>query len=320
MERLIFERSVSLGMSLHPNTHRAYSSHLNSYLAFCDIHHFPIVPTPDTLSFFVVFMSHHIQPRSVENYLSGIVSQLQPHFPEVREARNSDLVRRTLRGSLRRFSRPVVRREPLSRADLICAIQSCPRPFSFDDLAWLAMLLSGFFGLLRLGELVWPDAGDLREYSSLSSRSSVLLDASSFTFTVPQRKSDTRYKGHSVCITRSSLPDDPHSIFSQYLAFRDALFPLHPSLWVCGSGVIPTRTWFLARFCSIFPDPSLGGHSLRSGGATSLAAAGVPPSQIQAIGGWSSSAWQRYVRKHPVLLQTLLFHGRPIHDPPFSLS
>jgi len=38
---------------------------------------------------------------------------------------------------------------------------------------------------------------------------------------------------------------------------------------------------------------------MRSGGATSLAAAGVPPAQIQAIGRWTSTAWQRYIRKHP---------------------
>lgn len=28
--------------------------------------------------------------------------------------------------------------------------------------------------------------------------------------------------------------------------------------------------------------------------------------------------WERYVRKNAALLQALLFHGRPIHDPPFA--
>ncbi|KAI6144688.1 hypothetical protein BKA82DRAFT_4330899 [Pisolithus tinctorius] len=166
LQHLIYERSIALGMTLHPNTQRTYSSHLNSYLTFCEIH--------DTLSFFV--------PHSVENYLS-----------DVRDIRNSNLVRRTLRGSLCRFARP------------------------YDDLCWLAMLFCGFFGLLCVGELIWPDAVGLRDYTCLSPRSSVSIDQSSFTFCVPQRKSDVR-------------------------------------------------------------------------GATSLAATGVPPSQIQAIGGWSSSA------------------------------
>ncbi|KAI6161020.1 hypothetical protein EDD17DRAFT_1591657 [Pisolithus thermaeus] len=92
----------------------------------------------------------------------------------------------------------------------------------------------------------------------------------------------------------ASLLDDPYQIFSQYLAFWDALFPLHPLLWIRANGTVPTRA-FSARFRTAFSDPSFGGHSLRSG-----------------KGGWSSSAWQRYIHRHPVLLRTLLFHGRPI--------
>ena len=318
LERLIFERSLSLGFALHPNTTRAYSSHLNSYLTFCQLHHFPVDPTPDTLSFYVVFMAHHIQPRSIDNYLSGIVSQLEPHYPSVRAARNSDLVRRTMRGSLRRFSRPVRSRQPLSRADLDLALSLFSRPFAYDDLCWLTMLLCAFFGLLRVGELVWPDSPDLQVHSQLTSRLSVSFDAESFTFDVPRRKSDDRFEGSRVCITASFISPDPRGLFLQYLACRDATFPLHPFLWVRADGLVPTRAWFLRRFRLAFPSSTFSGHSLRAGGATSLAAAGVSPAQIQAIGHWSSSAWQRYVRKNPTLLQTLLFHGRPVHDPPFA--
>ncbi|KAL4062039.1 hypothetical protein V8B97DRAFT_1859452, partial [Scleroderma yunnanense] len=50
---------------------------------------------------------------------------------------------------------------------------------------------------------------------------------------------------------------------------------------------------------ALFPDPTLGGHSLCSGGTIPLAATGVPLLQIQAIGRWSSLAWQHYVCKHP---------------------
>ena len=69
LKQLIFEHSLSLGFALHPNTTHAYLSHLNSYLMFCQLHHFPVNPTPDTLSFYVVFMAHHIQPCSIDNYL-----------------------------------------------------------------------------------------------------------------------------------------------------------------------------------------------------------------------------------------------------------
>ena len=107
MERLLTEHSITLGLSLDASTNCAYSSHLHSYLNFCHLHQFPVDPTPDVLSFYITYMSQHINPRSVETYLSGIVTQLEPFFPHVRDTRRSRLITRTLKGALRRFGCPV---------------------------------------------------------------------------------------------------------------------------------------------------------------------------------------------------------------------
>lgn len=106
---------------------------------------------------------------------------------------------------------------------------------------------------------------------------------------------------------------DPHGTFLSYLSSRDHLFPFNSFLWLRGDGSIPTRNWFIARLRARFPK-SISGHSLRAGGATSLAAAGVPFDQIQAMGRWSSEAFRIYVRKNPALLHALVFNGRSIHD------
>src|SRR5882724_5086451 len=37
-------------------------------------------------------MAHHIDPRSVTSYLSGICNTLEPYYPTVRSVRNSALV------------------------------------------------------------------------------------------------------------------------------------------------------------------------------------------------------------------------------------
>ena len=68
---------------------------------------------------------------------------------------------------------------------------------------------------------------------------------------------------------------------------------------------MPLRRWFLRRL-HVFFSRSIGGHSLHAGGATSLAAAGVPSTQIQAIGRWKSAAFERYIRRHPTVLQALV--------------
>jgi hypothetical protein len=103
VDRLVHERAIALGLSIDPNSNTTYTSATNSYLTFVKMHGFPIDPTEETLSFFVVYMCAHIEPRSVNSYLSGICNQLETFFPEVRARRNGALVSRTLAGCMRRF-------------------------------------------------------------------------------------------------------------------------------------------------------------------------------------------------------------------------
>jgi len=77
LEKLRHERAIAIGCTIEPRTAAAYSSALHSYLTFCSLHNLPCEPTPDSLSFFVVYMSYHIKPKSVENYLTGICNQLE---------------------------------------------------------------------------------------------------------------------------------------------------------------------------------------------------------------------------------------------------
>ena len=80
MDRLVHERAVALGNDIDKSTLKSYSSALNSFISFVKTHQLPMEPTPDTLSFYVVYMSHFINPRSVNTYLSGITQQLTPYL------------------------------------------------------------------------------------------------------------------------------------------------------------------------------------------------------------------------------------------------
>jgi len=95
-ERLLHERAIALGHIIDPSTSVTYNSHLQSYLTFCKMHDFPIEPMANTLSFYIVFMAHHIEPHSITSYLSGICSSLELYFPWVRSVRNGTLVSHTL--------------------------------------------------------------------------------------------------------------------------------------------------------------------------------------------------------------------------------
>jgi hypothetical protein len=312
-ERLLHERSIAMGQSIDTSTWKNYGSALNSYLTFVRIHDFPVEPTPDTLSFFTVFMCFYIKPDSVDSYLSGICHQLEPYFPSVRSIRKSMIVKRTLAGCKRLRGVPTVRKRALTRDDLLLVIDHYSHSLFHDDLLFVCQLLTGFFALLRLGELTTPDDKSLIDHRKLTSRTSVVVSNDYYRFLLPTHKGDKVYEGNTIIVQHHNIAVDPLSWFIKYLSSRDRLFPYSSDLWLRADGSRPSRSFFIRRM-KLFFDSDVAGHSMRAGGATSLAENGVPPNLIQAIGRWASQTFQIYIRKNPVLLQALLF-GRAAHEP-----
>jgi hypothetical protein len=306
-ERLLRERAIALGLAIDKSTLKSYSSALNSFLTFVRLHDFPVEPTPDTLSFFIVFMSHHIDPASVKNYLSGICQQLEPYFPDVRKNRLSQLVVRTMTGCLRLKGSAAKRKRALTLSDLIRVLSDLLPSASHDDKLFLAMLFTGFFALMRLGELSFPDDVQLRNWKKVTKRSSVVITNDQYEFQLPCNKTDPFFEGSHIIVKKDQYSSiNPLEVFLDYLNSRDTAFPLSSPLWLTSKGTVPTRSFFIKRLHRFF-DNDVAGQSMRAGGATSLAEHGVPPSLIQFMGRWSSDAFFIYIRKSPVLIQSLLY-------------
>ncbi|KDN33940.1 hypothetical protein RSAG8_12965, partial [Rhizoctonia solani AG-8 WAC10335] len=308
IERFARERAITLGMSLETSTREVYSSAARSYLNFCKIHKFPIEPTPDNLCNFVLWLcasDPRVSPSTASGYLSGICSVLEPFYPDIRSARNSNLVSKTLAGLRKRFSVPARRKRALSIEDIKYVYGLYQISNSLDDLLFAAMFAAGFHALHRLGELCWADEPQRRNYRRIIMRSSVSRTTSSFSYLLPAHKADMSYSGNVIRIESRWDTINPIPILNQYLSARDSRFPYHCELWLRSDGVPPTKSWFRKRLATIFPS-DISGHSLRSGGATALAIHGVPDNLIQKIGRWSSDAWQIYVRVHPVVLAGLV--------------
>jgi hypothetical protein len=304
-ERLVRERAIALGQAIDVSTWNNYGSALNSYLTFVRLHNIPVEPTADTLSLYTVYMCHHIKPDSVDTYLSGICQQLEPYFPHVRAARKGRLVHRTLEGCKRLHGTPTIRKRALTIDDINNVCSSYNNNSSHDDLLFCTQLCVGFFALMRLGELTFPDNIALRDPCKVTKRDTVRLHPTFFQFFLPGHKADRFFEGNTVIIRENPLPCNPMKLFRLYIASRDHRFPLSSPLWLTATGKVPTRTFFIRRLRLWF-DKDVAGQSMRAGGATSLAENGVAPHIIQGIGRWASAAWQIYIRKHPVLLQAML--------------
>ncbi|KAF8992323.1 hypothetical protein BDQ17DRAFT_1392858 [Cyathus striatus] len=166
-----------------------YSSVLNSFISFCHVHHFPLNPTPDTLSHYLIYQSHFLASSTLSTYLTGIVALLEPFFPNVRNACDSPLMIYTTP-----MCKPPL---PLSTLSSICA--QLLASTHHDTLLCLAVLTSAFFGLLHLGELTCPDDTALCDHQKLTSHLSVtLLPASSYQFRLPTHKADKFFEGNTL--------------------------------------------------------------------------------------------------------------------------
>lgn len=309
LEKLRYERSVAMGFSLEVGTRRVYSSHVKSYFDFCKRHELPVEPTADTLSFFAVYMSHFIRATSVQSYLSGISHSLEPLYPGVRAARSASIVKQTIAGCIKRSHKTTSRKSPLTADDLTRMRDKYLGTGSYDDTLWLAVLYTGFNGLHRLGELVWPDLRseqDFRKVIPFSSLRRSDAPCPHYSYHLPGHKGNRFFEGNTVMITTRNDGADAIPILAAYVALRNTgrKTRCHPALFVREDGSIPTRSWFMSRLRANF-GPSYAGHSVRSGGATDLATRGIPDSIIQKMGRWSSDAFQIYIRKNPALLAVL---------------
>lgn len=128
---------------------------------------------------------------------------------------------------------------------------------------------------MHLAELVWPDHKKLQDYRKIILRNSVRVNQNLFEFFLPGHKADRFFEGNKVIIQATQCDDNPLSPFITYLCVRDQHFPFRPELWLREDGSIPTRSWFIRHLHHHFAS-DVGGHSMRAGGATALAEAGIP--------------------------------------------
>lgn len=172
---------------------------------------------------------------------------------------------------------------------------------NYDDILFLTQLTLGFDQLLQLAELCISDDKRLWDCRKLMMHFDVKCLSHSIALLLPGHKADKFFRGSQLLVLNSHSNISPYPWILKYLALRDAQYPWHPELWLWHNGTSPNRSWFTARLHHHFGN-NISGHLMRAGGATALAAAGVPDDRIQILGCWSSDAYQLYIHQHSVVL------------------
>ncbi len=216
------------------------------------------------------------------------------------------IITRTLAGCIKLLGHPASQKHALTEQDLSSVVQSLPSSPSHDDFLFVAILFTGWYCLLQLGELVQPNNCCLWDFWKAICHSSVKFASSPqphIAFFLPMHKADQLWEGSSIVLEQWTGPLDPLPVFKNYLSSHDKLFPHLPDLWLTEASKIPTCSWFITRLHTFFPAKNVAGHSLCTSGAMALALASTPLDCIQLIGHWSSEAFLIYLCQNPILLQ-----------------
>ena len=240
LTKLAQAHATALSNSVDLSTQQSYGLALNSWLAFVNLHEFPFEPTLETLSYFIVYMSHHINPQSVKCYLSDLVQQLEPNYPTIRDLRNSRHITKVMCSCLKMNTKAVSRKSTLSLDDVCLVCDRFKHSISHNDLLFVAMLSTGFHGLLRLGELTLPDSSSIRDWCKVTQHQSLVLRHNEFEFLLPAHKADHFFEGNCVLIRAFSSSFDPVPVFLCYLFSCDHLFPAATPLWLTSKGEVPS--------------------------------------------------------------------------------
>ena len=290
---------------LAPRTLKSYDAAWAQYSAFCN--HFSLPVHPVNISVVCAFISSrvdstNIQYSSVSSLIAGIQFHARCLDPSTGSLFSNPSVRLLLQGIKR--ERPCRRdsRLPLSVQSLYSMVSLLRkgRFGPFMDAMLEAVILTAFFGFLRLGEFT-------SETNKFDCQSNLCIDDISWGhqclfINLKRSKSDKERKGCSVAIARSNSKFCPFSSLYHYLGLRKASSANEP-LFVSHSGLPMSRAWFASRFrllcswCGLDPKRYTP-HSLRIGGATAMAQF-VSPATLKSMGRWSSSAFERYVRPSP---------------------
>lgn len=284
--------------SLAPSTLFTYRSGIRSYQLFCTQTRSLMFPLCENhLQRYVVSVANRISYSTIKVYLCGVqfCSTMIGRYENIGSFSRLYYV---LRGIRRvqgdRFRR--VRRLPITYNHLtvIATRVNLQLYTPFQSLMLRTASTLAFFGLLRCSEYTSPrrtsfdpDSTLLTSDISFNTRFTIMYIA------IKSSKTDPFRVGCTIRVAAVPGPLCPVTLMREYLQ-------RHPSstgplfVWSVGRYLIRSDIVLLLRRC--FPNNvRLNTHSFRIGGASAAASAGVPDSQIQLLGRWSSDAYRRYI-------------------------
>ena len=260
-----------------------------------------------TLCLFATFLARSVQHTTIKVYLSAVRSlHIEQGFAD--PLLNCLRLQRVLRGIKRSQGGPSTSRLPITDHIMLVIFKSLDLSIPDHCMFWAACNLA-YFGFLRSAEFTVPN----RSSFSLDTHLGVpdiafdsVVAPTCLRVRIKASKTDPFRKGCFLHIGRGSYPLCAIRALVAYLAIRGSA--QGPLFLLCDgrplSRVLLTD-WLRRILSSSGVQGNFSSHSFRIGAATVAARNGVPDHLIQALGRWSSTAYQLYIRTPTESLATL---------------
>ena len=293
-----------LAQGLAPSTRKAYASGQRKFVEFCrqagKLHSngSPCPADEWTLCLFVSFLADSIQHSSIKVYLSAVRSlHIEQGFPD--PLLNCLRLQRVLRGVKRSQGSPVAQRLPITDS-LLLVIHRALDFKLFDHCAFWAACMLGYFGFLRAAEFTVPNLAGFSPAIHLSVADIAVDSHQSPTCLCVRIKASKTDPFRQGCHIHIGLGRAPLCAVHALLAYLSKRGKAPGPLFLLASGQPLSRAiltdWLRQIFSTAGIEGNFSSHSFRIGAATVAARNGIPDHLIQALGRWTSNAYQLYIR------------------------
>jgi hypothetical protein len=294
MTDLVSRIDSCLKNRLQQRTLKGYTRLVQRYQECCDnyrIRAFP--PSEHSLEIWMAYLTATCSAKSIANYLSAIGDFCKLNGFDYNTPRLSFRIKSILNGIHILYPHVTVRKNPITITHLH-RIYNTMDPHNLEHATFWAMASCAFFGLMRLGELTLHE--DNRR--TLKKNHIQNINSKGLTIYLPASKTDSHWNGNHIFIPVLPSILCPVQALTKMLSLRR---DNDDSLFIDSELNILTRQRFLSLLRQFLPEADISGHSFRAGGATWAAELGLSQLEICRLGRWSSEAFAKYLRAHPLL-------------------
>ena len=273
------------------STVKKYLGAFRRWKSWAKQHQLPVVPAKEAhVALYLQYIGDTLQSKSAAEEACNALSWIHSTAGLVSPV-GSPLVKATLQGLQRMLAKPVCKKTPVKVEMLEQMVADAKRSGSLSDMHLTTACLIAFAGFLRFSELI----------NVQTSHISLRQDA--MVIKIPHSKTDQLRRGDEVIIARSGKETCPVSYLENYLQRTDTSLQVQRFLFrpirrtkngEClreAGSISYTCMWeqFKRKVGMLGYNPTdFGLHSLRSGGATKAANAGVPDRLFKRHGRWKS--------------------------------